>query len=121
MFRLVNLKHTKIGGIATQGKVRFIISKHVRDRALLDLIAKYFNCGYLQASRDKVDFAVSSYKDIINIIIPFFNKYPLQCVKSSDYADFCIVALLMQDKVHMTAEGLEQIRKIIAEGREGGN
>jgi hypothetical protein len=31
-----------------------------------------------------------------------------------DYADFCKVAELMKNKAHLTAEGLEQIKKIRA-------
>jgi hypothetical protein len=46
--------------------------------------------------------------------MPFFDKYPLQGVKSLDYADWCRVAELIKDKKHLTQEGLDQIRKIKA-------
>jgi hypothetical protein len=61
-----------------------------------------------------VVFRVSSHNDIINIIIPLFEKYPIQGNKYLDYADFMKVALLMKNKVHLTPEGLDQIRKIKA-------
>lgn len=32
--------------------------------------------------------------------------------KHLDFLDFCRVALLMKDKVHLTEEGLHQIQKI---------
>jgi hypothetical protein len=44
----------------------------------------------------------------------FFQKYPLQGVKSKDFKDFCKVAELMENKAHLTAEGLDQIRQIKA-------
>jgi len=61
-----------------------------------------------------VEFYVSGYKDIINIIIPFFNKYPIHGAKAFDYADFCKIALLIEDKAHLTKEGLDKIRKMKA-------
>jgi len=45
-------------------------------------------------------------------IIPFFSKYPIEGVKAKDFDDFCKVAELMKSKVHLTSDGLEQIRKI---------
>jgi hypothetical protein len=59
-----------------------------------------------------MDINVLKHKDIVNIIIPFFNKYPIQGVKSMDYSDFVKIAKLMQNKAHLTIEGLEQIKKI---------
>lgn len=50
--------------------------------------------------------------DIKDIIIPFFDKYPLLGVKVHDYADFKSVANLMVGKAHLTKEGLETIRDI---------
>jgi len=57
-------------------------------------------------------YDVVSYKECLKIIIPFLNKYPLLGTKLLNYQDFCKIAELMQDKVHLTQEGLEQIRQI---------
>ena len=45
-------------------------------------------------------------------IIPFFQKYPIIGVKAKDFEDFTKVALLMQDKAHLTEEGIEKIKII---------
>jgi hypothetical protein len=50
-------------------------------------------------------FTVRKLSDILKIIIPFFEKYPLRGTKSLDFADFCKVAELMKDKAHLTKEG----------------
>jgi hypothetical protein len=55
---------------------------------------------------------VSKISDINNKIIPFFIKYPIIGIKRLDFEDFCKVAVLIQDKAHLTIEGLEKIRKI---------
>lgn len=66
----LNLKH-----IGSQVQLRFRISQH--DRSLLDLIRQYLSCGTIQTSSKTKEFIVTSNKDIVNFIIPFFNKYPL--------------------------------------------
>jgi hypothetical protein len=95
-----------------QTQLRFIISQHVRERALFRLIVSYLNCGTIQTSRDTVNFYVSNYNDIINRIIPLFEKYPIQGAKFLDFSYFCKVAAppLIKDKAHFTEEGLDQIR-----------
>ena len=45
-------------------------------------------------------------------MIPLFNEYKIESIKSLDYLDFCKVAELVNNKAHLTKEGLEQIRKI---------
>ena len=45
-------------------------------------------------------------------IIPFFKKHHVHGVKIKDFYDFCEVAELMKNKSHLTASGLEQIKKI---------
>jgi hypothetical protein len=59
-----------------------------------------------------VIFKVTSYSDISEKIIPFFNKYPVLGVKSKDFEDFKKVANLMEKRLHLTPEGLDQIKKM---------
>ena len=47
-----------------------------------------------------VEFRVSTLKDIVNVIIPHFDKYPLITKKYYDYILFKQVILLMLNKVH---------------------
>ena len=47
---------------------------------------------------------------IINdIIIPFFDSYPVQGLKSLDFADFKQIAKMIICKDHLTVEGLNKI------------
>lgn len=94
--------------------LRFSINQHSRDTLLFKAFLKHWSCGVLRGDFKKpvVLFSVSQFSDILNIIIPFFEKYPVQGAKSGDYADFCRVALLMKDKAHLTVEGLNQIKNI---------
>ena len=71
---------------------------HEKDRALIQSIQDFFGgIGYVSKHNNtsRVEFRVSTIKDIINIIIPHFDNYPLITKQSSDYILFKQVALLM--------------------------
>lgn len=52
-------------------------------------IVKYLNCGYISVNNAVVGFYVIKFAEIVNKIIPFFSKYPIEGVKSKDFKDFC--------------------------------
>lgn len=70
--------------------------------------------GNIYKSGEAIDFKVTKFEVIIDQVIPFFAKYPIQGIKSSDFEDFCRVAEIIKVKKHLTKEGLEQIKKIKA-------
>ena len=91
----------------------FKVTQHIRDADLLKEFIGYFNCGrYSICSKMAGDYIVTKFSDINIKIIPFFNKYPIFVLKSLDFSDFEKVAKLIENKVHLTAEGFEQIRQI---------
>lgn len=59
-------------------------------------------------------YVVNSIKDIYNIIIPHYDKYPLLTIKRVNYLLFkeIIFFFLMNDKKHLTEEGLIRIMSI---------
>ena len=50
--------------------------------------------------------------DLINKVIPLFDKNKIVGIKFEDYQDWKKVAELMKNKAHFTSEGLNQIRNI---------
>lgn len=56
-----------------------------------------------------MEFRVSTLKEIVDVIIPHFDKYPLITKKYSDYMLFKQVSILMLNKLHNTLEGLQEI------------
>lgn len=85
---------------------------HEKDRALIQSIQDFFG-GIGSVSKPNntsmVEFRVSALKDIINIVIPHFDNYPLLTQKSSDYFLFKQVVLLMLNKEHTNLEGIQKI------------
>jgi len=71
----------------------------------------YLKCGTLQISRNTVELTVVKYDDILNIIIPFFDKYPIFGEKQLDFKDFKSVVYLLKEK-NLTDENLEKILEI---------
>ena len=101
---------TKIGLAVT---LKFNITQHTRDLALLNSLIKFFGCGLikLRPTGSACDFYVIGLPDIISKIIPFLSKYPLQGAKRLDYADFCKVAYIMGEKAHLKQDGLRKLKK----------
>jgi len=100
---------TKIGEAV---KIVFQLTQHVRDEQLMRSFIDYFNCGSIFKSRESFVYRVEKFSDIQNKIIPFFKKYKIQGIKFLDYLDFCNTAELIENKAHLTKEGLDQIQKI---------
>lgn len=93
----------------------FSISQHVRDEVLLTKFIDYLGCGRISKAStrpDSVTFIVSKFIDIIEKVIPFFHSYPLQGVKSMDFLDFSNIAKIIEDKSHLTPEGLKKIKSL---------
>ena len=89
----------------------FKLSQHVRDAKLMEGLVGYFGGGryYESLNEDMCHYLCESLNVILDNVIPFFNKYPIQGDKSQNFADFVLVADLMRRKAHLTAEGYEQI------------
>jgi hypothetical protein len=72
-------------------------------------LVKYKN---IYISENKVKLMIMKISDIVNTIIPFFEKYPIVGIKSLDFADFKKVAEMVKSKKHLTPEGFKTILEI---------
>ena len=97
-------------GIKVQ--LEFNLTQHMRDEQLMKDIANFFNCGSVYLNRETYVYRVVSLSNILEKIIPFYQKYPIQGVKAKDFVDFVKVAELMKENKHLTLEGLEEINLI---------
>ena len=103
----------------------FKIAQHSKDEQLIKYLITYLGCGiYVTRSKDKNvqvnDYVVTRLSDIINIVIPFFDKYKIVGVKSLDFADLKKVAELMhQNEAHLNPEGLKKICQIKSRMNDG--
>ena len=94
---------------------KFQISLHVRDLPLLLKVQQFFgNIGSVSESESMAFYSVSSVKDLVKTIIPHFLKYPLLTQKGADFILFKQIVDLMENKAHLTIEGINKIINIKA-------
>nr|ATI20525.1 hypothetical protein [Juglanconis juglandina] len=107
---------TKNSRFKTGVEVRlgFSLTQHSRDMILLQGIESFFGCGksLLRSGSLAGDYKVSSVKDLSEIIIPFFEKYPFLGTKMRGFQILCLVVNIVKEKGHLTEEGLNIIRNI---------
>ena len=110
-FYLVLKKSSKGGSVG----FRFLVTQHIRDAELLKSLVNYLGCGKysIRPLRPMYgDYLVTKLNDIKDKIIPFFDKYPIQGVKFSDFSDLKKVMLLRENNNALTKEELEKIKQI---------
>jgi hypothetical protein len=99
----------------------FTIKLHLKDLNLLNRIQSFFGVGtiYIDKSRGSATYSVSRLKDFTNVIIPHFDNNPLSTQKQADFKLFKMVIELINQKEHLTAEGLNKILSIKASLNRG--
>ena len=70
-----------------QVKLIFTITQHSRDKQLMSSFIKYLKCGSVNLRENVCDYRVQKLEDIVNKIIPFFNKYPILGVKALNFQE----------------------------------
>ena len=101
-------------------QMHFHLKMQEKDRSLLDKVRNTLDCGAVYFQKEQranhcqcYRYTVNSQMDILNKIIPFFKQYPLQSAsKKFNFRIFCQIARLLKAKAHLTANGVEQIRKL---------
>ena len=92
----------------------FILAQHSRDIILFNLIKNFLNGGFLVKEKNKnvIRYRSERLSFIINTIIPLFNSHLLQSKKVLNFVDFSLACKLLNNKAHLTDEGLLNIKNI---------
>lgn len=97
-----------------------MIELHKRDLALLNRLQEFFGVGRVYiAQRDSAALRVESLRDLTEVIIPHFNKYPLITQKQADFLLFKQVVEIMNRGEHLTPAGLQEIVNLKASLNNG--
>jgi len=101
----------------------YSIELHIRDIEVLHKIREFFNVGSvivrIRDGKSTGIYSVQSTKDLIAVIIPHFIKYPLITQKQADFILFSLVVNLINNKEHLTEEGIYKILSIRASMNKG--
>ena len=89
----------------------FSVSQN-HDRAeVLKMFKDYFKCGTLRPDRsDKtIKYETRSIPDLVNNVIPHFERYPLLSGKIKDFKIFSEICRKLHKKGHLTETGFNEI------------
>lgn len=96
----------------TKWKVKpsFSLALHKKDIAIIENLKNSLGIGKIRIKddRNQVEFVVESFTELL-VIIEHFDMYPLVTGKSSDYILFKECFKIIQNKEHLTLEGIEKI------------
>lgn len=89
----------------------FQVYQHEKHKDILELFQYIFKTGKIYRKsgvHPVLNFSIDSRENIIERVIPFFDKYPL-VVKSKTYKIFRSIVMAMERKEHFTVEGFKKI------------
>jgi hypothetical protein len=118
---------------------RLLVLLRADDAAVLDKLRDYFNVGYVRVRRSGVyksgksgsrpnlcaEFRVHRIGDLMQVVIPHFERYPLQSKKSKDYATWKRIvetAASLKGKRgwwKVQPERVEEINQMVTQLRDG--
>ena len=99
----------KKSGVPIRPVPVFNFTQSKLDYDLFIEIQKKLGIGKIYSNRQNVTFVVKSIDEIIEVLLPLFDKYSLRGSKLAGYNIFKTVVLMIKEKRHLTLEGLIQI------------
>ena len=87
----------------------FNLTQSNLDYDLFIEIKKYLGIGKVYNNKQNVTFVVKSINEIVEVLLPLFDKHLLRGSKLTGYNIFKTVVLMVKDKKHLTLEGVIQI------------
>src|SRR5215207_10329595 len=99
---------------------RFVVAQGVSSRQCLEGLRDFLGGAgwvYANARHDNyrehmAQYVVQSRDDLLEDIIPFFERYPLRSAKRSDFEKFARCMYMIDEGLHGTREGLLEIVEI---------
>lgn len=97
----------------------FEITQHKLDLKLLEGFEQHFGCGKIirkvkskNSSGQVYCWRVRKLSDLVDIIIPFFEKNSFYGKRNLEFCRFRQIVLKLNNKIHKTPEGLRKIAKL---------
>ena len=112
----ITIDRNKTRKLGWRAQLKFQIGLHTKDLNLLYLLQQYLGgigSIHLAKNREIVNYSIDSIEDLNKLII-HLEKYPLLTQKAADFLLFKQAVKLVNNKAHLTVEGLNQIVNIKA-------
>ena len=109
-----------IGKFRNQVTCEFAVTQGAKSISTLHELQSYFGVGQVQ-SNPRYDnhkehlyrYVVRKRADLLEVIIPFFEQYPLRTSKQHDFHKFACCVRLIDKKHHLTNSGMVDILEIM--------
>ena len=94
-----------------EARPSFSLSLNERDRELLEDLQAFFGCGWIRESKSDRTFKYEarSVADLLDRIIPHFERFPLRGSKARSFDGFSRICRMIGQGDHLTRSGLEEI------------
>ena len=106
---VVNFESRKQGTMPYRPRPLFVLTQSVRELEMIKALHNYLGVGSLRFHEGSVDIVVSSLVDILQVVIPHFDKYTLYGGKRISYLIFRAVVYSMKNNNHNNLVGFLQI------------
>ena len=90
-----------------------------RSRPALELLQEVFGCGLIIENRRHdnhrhtlLRFSVKRRRELVEVVVPFFEAHPLVTAKQADFEAFASVLQMMQTGAHRHEDGLRRIAAV---------
>ena len=100
-------------------ETHFYIKLREDNKELLEKVKASFGCGAVYFQKENrlnhshcYRFEINSQRDINGVLVPFFDKHPLQGPKKKDFELFRKIVILVREGKHKTDRGLTKIRNL---------
>jgi len=98
--------------VGYQIQPEFRVVQHQRDEEVLEKLKSFFGFGSIHINHDdRKEFRVRGFENLAKIV-QFFKENPLQTSKQKTFEIFSEILEMMNNKEHLTREGLEKITKL---------
>ena len=90
----------------------FRIVQHERDESVLKELQQFFRAGKVVTNHGaRKELRIRKLNDLKNVVL-FFKQHPLKTKKKKDFQIFGEILELMENKKHLTVEGLTNIANL---------
>ncbi len=97
--------------IGWEVKPSFCVGQNYDRREVLDIMYECFGCGHIRRdwSDRTLKYEVRKLDDLLNKVIPHFEKFPLKSAKQKDFLRFAEICQQMKSLEHQKIRGLRLI------------
>lgn len=118
----VSFSHRKKMNFGIEVRPSFSVSQNRRNLEIIKEFRNFFGCGGIRFSKidQNYKYEVRSLENLVKVIIPHFQKYPLRTSKEKDFNLFTQICSLMNQNLHLNRDGLINIIDIAYQMNESG-